>query len=37
MIGNVVTSKADALVCHTKGEKHISYGELAGTTEHITL
>ena len=39
MTGNVVTSEADALmyVILSKGEKHIPYGELVGTTECITL
>jgi hypothetical protein len=39
MIGNIVISEVDALthVVLSEAEKYVSYGELVGTTECITL
>jgi hypothetical protein len=39
MTGNVVISEVDAFTCVVlnKGEKHVRYGELLGTTKCTTL
>ena len=39
MTGNVVIFQTDALtyVVLSKAEKHVTYGDLVGTTEFITL